>query len=257
MTTTIPEGDLVRLAREKLRDILEKHDLMGEKVSVRVGVLTPEEAIGRPLRRDFPIVRGVEKLIEARFRGARGHAFTDAPAEFVGPVEAVLQGDMDRTRDRAVFVAVLNAVMRSMGMVAGTVHCRDEEPEECAVEIAGRLYDRGVRRVALVGLNPAIAEALSRTFGAENVAITDLNPDNIGGSRFGVTIRDGASEQEAVIAQSDLLLVTGTTLVNGTLEGIRRIAREHDRPLVLYGVTCAGIAELFGLERICPYGHDE
>ncbi|KAF5414987.1 MAG: hypothetical protein C5S48_07290 [Candidatus Methanogaster sp.] len=44
-------------------------------------------------------------------------------------------------------------------------------------------------------------------------------------------------------------LVTGTTVVNGTLESILEVAGAK---AVFYGIGIAGVAELLGLERFCP-----
>ncbi len=44
-------------------------------------------------------------------------------------------------------------------------------------------------------------------------------------------------------------LVTGTTVVNGTLELILEVAGAK---AVFYGISIAGVAELLGLERFCP-----
>ena len=47
-------------------------------------------------------------------------------------------------------------------------------------------------------------------------------------------------------AWCDLLLVTGTTLVNGTLPIFLGA-----KPIVFYGTTIAGAAYLMGWERFC------
>ncbi|MCD4655923.1 MAG: hypothetical protein K8S87_00115 [Planctomycetes bacterium] len=47
----------------------------------------------------------------------------------------------------------------------------------------------------------------------------------------------------------DLALVTGTTVINGTLEPILEIAGAK---AVFYGISIAGVARLRGLERFCP-----
>ena len=44
-------------------------------------------------------------------------------------------------------------------------------------------------------------------------------------------------------------LVTGTTVVNGTIEPILEVARGR---AVFYGISIAGVAEVLGLERFCP-----
>jgi hypothetical protein len=142
-----------------------------------------------------------------------------------------------------------------MGKIDRTLHCRDEDPEKCSREVAAHLRDEiGWARVGLIGLNPAIAENLARVFGAGNVRITDLDPANIGEERFGVTVWSGGTRTEDLVRESDGVLVTGTTLVNGTFDGILRTAKKHGRGCIVYGVTAAGVSLLAGLERICPYG---
>ena len=120
--------------------------------------------------------------------GARGQAFTDSPAEFTGKLRDVLDLPLTSNRNRALFVATLNAAMRPLNQVEGTVHCRDDDPEKCAAEIAGHVRKTGARSVGLVGLNPAIAEALVTEFGPAYIRIADLNRDNIGARKFGVEI---------------------------------------------------------------------
>ena len=119
-----------------------------------------------------------------------------------------------------------DAVLRHLGMVRATVHCKDDDPETCALEIAGVLSAReGEARVGLIGLNPAIAERLVESFGPARVRISDLNPEDVGTRRFGVEVWDGRDRTEDLIDASDLVLVTGTTLVNGTFDPILRQAR--------------------------------
>jgi uncharacterized protein (DUF4213/DUF364 family) len=251
------EPSILEQARSRLKEIVEHENLMNAEVSVWVKPLTPEEAIGNPERRDFPIIIGKERMIEATVLGARGHAFTDSPRALSGTVAQVLELGLDTSPDRAVFVATLNAVLRHLDRVTGTVHCKDEDPEHCAREIAALLLERyGRVEVGLVGLNPAIAERLVDTFGAEHTRITDLNRDNIGRPRFGVEIWDGGGRTEELIDASDVLVVTGTTLVNGTFDAIHRRALLAGKHFIPYGVTASGVCELMGMERVCPRGQD-
>ena len=229
----------------------------GAQVSVLARPLTPEEAIGTPGRRDYPIVVGKERVLEARVEGARGQAFTDSPGEFLGTLDDVLGLELTTNRNRAIFVAMLNAVLAHLKMATGTVHCKDDDPENCARQIADQLHERyGRARVGLIGLNPAIAESLVDRFSADQVRITDLFEGNIGRKRFGVVIRDGTTRTEELVAASDVVVVTGTTLVNGTFDGIRDAVRRAGKGLVVYGVTAAGVAALAGLDRVCPFGGD-
>ena len=243
--------------RARLRELVEQEHLPGAQVSVLARPLTPEEAIGTPGRRDFPIVVGKERVVEARVLGARGHAFTDSPREFVGTVGGVLALELSSNWSRAVFVATGNAVLRHLGLVTATVHCRDDDPELCAAEIAARLLDRHGRvEVGLVGLNPAIAERLVETFGAEHVHVSDLCEENVGQRRAGVAVLDGRRHTGELVDASDVVLITGTTLVNGTFDAILARIRAAGKPCLVYGVTAAGVCALTGIERICPRGGD-
>ena len=74
-----------------------------------------------------------------------------------------------------------------------------------------------------------------------------MDSDNIANRKFGITIESPAAT-EAAVAWADLLLVTGTTLVNGTLPDFL-----NKKPVIFYGTTIAGAAHLMGLERFCAY----
>jgi len=255
MSSSSDDISILEQSRVLLREIVDRERLLDAHVSVLAKPLTPEEAIGTPGRRDFPIIVGKERVIEAIVMDARAHAFTDSPGEFEGTLGEVLGFDLETNQSRAVFVATLNAVLRHLDRVTATVHCRDEDPEHCAREIAAQLLDRfGRLNVGLIGMNPAIAERLVDTFGASSVHITDLNAENINQTRFGVKVWSGHDRTHDLVDISDVLVVTGTTLVNGTFDDIHRMARTAGKPCIVYGVTAAGVSELLGIEQICPYG---
>lgn len=241
----------------KFREIIEREGLSDVEVSVVVKALTAEEAIGEPGRRDFPILEGKERVIEARVLGWRGHAFTDSPVDFTGKLGEIVGLRLVSNSERAVYIATLNAVLGYLALAEKTVHCKDEEPEKCAKEMASYILERwGKVRVGLIGLNPAIAAELVSVFGAENVKITDLNPQNIGSVKEGAQIWDGKDRSEDLVRQSDVVVITGTTLVNGTFDSIMGWVRAYSKDYLVYGVTAAGVCGLMGLERICPYGRD-
>lgn len=237
--------------RDKVRALSAEHGLNDAEVTVRARPLTPEEAIGKPGRRDFPILEGKERVIEAKVLGARGQAFTDSASDYEGRFRDVLDLPLDSNRHRAVFLAATNAALAHLGLAEGTVHCKDDAPEKCAFEIAMSARATDAQTVGLVGFNPAIAEAVVREFGANAVRITDLNPQNVGTATFGVTVWDGRTQTAELVGRCDLILVTGTTLVNGTFDEILRLAREARKRLVVYGITCAGVCRLMGLDRWC------
>jgi uncharacterized protein (DUF4213/DUF364 family) len=241
--------------RERFTQLAQSHDLLDTDVTVLVRTLSPEEAIGKPGRRDFPIVVGKERVIEAEFQGAKAHAFTDTPKEFIGKLREAITPPLLDNGGRAVFVAVMNAVLKHLRIIRSTLHCRDKEPEQCAKEISVHIREKhGAQKVGLIGLNPALLESFSDTFGAEKVKVTDLDEQNIGAVRYGVEVWDGNIMAEPLAENSDLILVTGTTFVNGTFDRIWKAIQLYQKEYLIYGVTAAGICELMGLNRICPYG---
>jgi hypothetical protein len=243
-------------ARDKLLDIITENDLNRETILVKIGQLTPEDAIGITQRKDFPILEGKEVIVEAGYRDSYGHAFTSYPRNFKGTLEEVISLDLNVSGNRAVFVSTLNAVTAELGFTSGSRHCRNDEPERCGVRLAEEMLNRfGTVKVGLVGLQPAILENLSLTFGSGNVRCTDLNPKNIGAEKYGVEIQDGKQATYQMIRWCRLVLVTSSTMVNGTFDDIRQEARKLKRKLIVFGVSGSGIASLLNIERICPYGH--
>ncbi|MFC1901830.1 Rossmann-like domain-containing protein [Chloroflexota bacterium] len=250
LKTTIEE------AKEKFQKIIAEHRLGNEPVEVTIGTLTARQAIGDPIRQDFPLLEGREVMIEAQFKGSAGQAFTDRPHEFKGSLNDVLNLELDTNDARAIFDATLNAVMAQLGMVTGVRHCRDEEPEECAAEIAKYiLTNYGKVKVGLVGYQPAIFENLVKALGAENVHCTDLNPKNIGSQKYGAEVWDGKTDTERLIGWCDVMLATSSTIVNDTFDSIKAETDARGKKLIIFGVTGAGVSALLGLERLCFQPH--
>jgi uncharacterized protein (DUF4213/DUF364 family) len=176
----------------------------------------------------------------------------------VGDLKEVLNLPLTSNRERSIYVATLNATLKYLNLIDNTIHCKDEDPERCGKEIAFQLLKRWRKvRVGFIGLNPAIAENLTETFGMENVRITDLNKQNIHSLKYGVKVWDGNEMTEELIKQSDVVLITGTTFVNGTLDPIIHCIRNYEKDYLIYGVTGAGICKLLGLNRICPYSRNQ
>jgi len=246
----------IEMFREKIRAVVDGHALNDAEVQVMVKPLTPEEAIGKPARRDYPIIEGKERVIEAVVLGSCGQAYTDSPACFTGQLGGIVDMPLESNRGRALFLAAANAVLAHLGLTKGTVHCKDEEPEECAAEMATAARALGIERAGLIGLNPAIAEALVKGFGAEHVGITDLNPQNVGKNRFGVPVWDGKTQIPQLINYSDIVVITGTTLVNGTYDGIMQLVQERGKKHAVYGITAAGFCKLMDVERWCFRARD-
>jgi uncharacterized protein (DUF4213/DUF364 family) len=242
-------------SRERFKKIVLENDLLDSNVTILVKTLSPEEAIGQPGRRDFPIVAGKERVIEAEFKSAKAHSFTDTPREFIGKLRDILALPILTNGGRAIYIATMNAVLKHLARIQTTLHCRDNEPELCARDIAVHIKEKcGAQKIGLVGLNPAILESLSNSFGADHVKITDLNKQNIGATKYGVEVWDGSTMAEKLVEHSDLVLITGTTFVNGTFDRIWKTIQRYRKKYLIYGVTAAGMCELMGLNRICPNG---
>jgi hypothetical protein len=149
----------------------------------------------------------------------------------------------------------MNAVLRALGQVTGTNHCCDEDPVNCGPEIAGQLEARfGSKRFGLVGLQPAILKALVNHFTREGVRVVDLNPDNIGSPKYGIEVWDGQNDLLRLVEWSEVGLITGSSIVNGTIDEIIKRFKGYGKPTVFFGNTISGVAALLDLDRLCPFG---
>jgi hypothetical protein len=232
--------------REKFIRLIKEHGLEGEEVIVRAAALSPEQAIGNPDDKDYPLVKGVERLMQAEFRGARGQAFTDRYGNFSGRLADIAAMDLKNNFRRAIFIATLNAVMRQLGLAAQTVHCKDEQPRECSRKLTRYIEEKyGQPRIAMVGFQPRMVEALAKKF---ELRVADMDRENIGQEKFGVRVDDPAKTKEN-LNWCDIAVVTGTTIVNDTIDQFR-----INKPVVFYGITISGAAKLLGLNHFCPLG---
>ena len=51
--------------QQRFLALLQEHSLLGEQVSLSAKMLSPEEAIGIPKRKDFPILSGKDIMVQA------------------------------------------------------------------------------------------------------------------------------------------------------------------------------------------------
>jgi len=240
--------DFYQDLKARFARIINERAISDETISIlSARTLTVKEAIGEPERNDFPLMRGKEFMMEADFQGAKGQAFTDMPGNYEGSLRDILSLDLKDNFQRAIFIATLNAVLRHERLVAETIHCRDKEPGLCAKQLVGYIQERYQNpKIALIGYQPAMAASLSQVF---PLRIVDLDEDNIGQERAGVIV-DGPEATAEVIAWCDVILSTGSTAANGTINSFL-----DGKPVIFFGVTVAGVSALCGLERYCPYGH--
>ena len=249
--------DLLSQAKDKLTTILSEGQL-SESSTIRITArgLTASEAIGQPKRTDYPIQNGKEVMIQAECGGCLGQAFTDEPSDYLGSLTDILALPLQGSANRALFVAALNAVLRKNKLADRTVHCKDEEPELCAGTLMYWLQEKlqPEDKIGLIGLQPAMLEKLSATFGPERLLASDLNPKTIGSEKWGVTILDGEQENQRLMDEADFVLVTGSAIVNGSFNQLYQYMSEQDKPFAAFGNTISGVASLLNIPHVCFHG---
>ncbi|MCS4515497.1 hypothetical protein JTS93_00460 [Clostridium botulinum] len=164
--------------KERLKNIVLENNLFEDQVFITTKSLNPKEAIGETKRKDFPILNGKENMIEAKFKGSTGQAFTSSPSIFQGSLSEVLTLDLNDDYNKAIFIATSNAILKYLGLIESTVHCKNEEPELCGEKHLNYLKEfYSDSKIALVGFQPSILEHIKDNF---HVRVLDLNADNIG-----------------------------------------------------------------------------
>lgn len=235
------------ILKEEFIKIIKENALESEGVLIQAVPLSPAEAIGNPEDRDYPLIIGKERLMQAEFRHSRGQAFTDMYGDFSGRLSDIVAMELTNNFRRAIFVSSLNAVMREMGLITKTIHCKNNEPRQCSYELVKHIEENyGHPRVAMVGLQPRMVEALSKRF---QIRVTDMDQANIGTEKFGRTIH-GPERTREHLEWCDVAVVTGTTIVNNTIDQLA-----ISKPVVYYGITISGAAKLLGLNHFCYFGH--
>ena len=251
LSNLTPEEFYKELSR-RFEALLNEHGLLKEEVRLTTKSLKPEEAIGITRRKDYPILTGKDVMIEADCHGSLGQAFTDAPMEFCGTLEEVCKLDLSNdSHNRGIFIASLNAVMKHLGIIGCTVHCKGDGPEHCSVEALDYLKEHfNHPRITLIGYQPALFSRLAPEF---ELRVLDLDPKNIGQEKFGVKVEDGGDKkiQQDACKWAELILCTGSTVCNGTIVDFL----PYREKVLFYGTTLAGAAELMGLSRLCFTDH--
>ena len=230
--------------RNKFKEIIKQYKLENSPVKVKAKVLSKKEALGDPIHDDYPLLKGKESLMEADFLGSKGVAYSDMCADFEGSLDDVVNIDLSNNYYRAVFIATINAVLKHLGLIELTEHCRDNGPVDCANHLKTFFNEKYLnKKILLIGFQPRFAEALTERF---NTKIVDLNPDNIGKKANGVRV-EPEEMTDKLISQSDLLFVTSSTFINGTVSKFIIPGKKT----IFYGVSGAGPTFLLNLERYC------
>ncbi|ENN96205.1 hypothetical protein J422_03623 [Methanocaldococcus villosus KIN24-T80] len=236
--------ELIDIIKKELKKLLEENELMDEEIKI-----TPANVkLDSSRIKDYPLLNRREVLLRAYFKNAIGEAFTADIREFNGCVK-----DIFLLNHNPSLIATLNAVMRYLNLIDKTEHCQNSEPEECAKKLCEYLIDNYGEdiKVGIIGYQPAMIKCLAETF--KNVIATDLNFDNVGRIRYGVPIYHG-DMNEYLIKNSDVVLATGSTAVNGTICEILKLVRNYNKDIIFYGTSIAGVAKILNLKRFCLLG---
>ena len=230
---------------EKLKTALEalaaERGWLNDELEITCGALSVEEAIGTPDEQDYPIQKGREVMLQAEFRGFKGQAFSrEVIAHRSCTLTDVLELPLDSDWKRAVLIASANAVFAAAGLIDRTVHCRNQEPKECAKCLGEITYGE---KVALFGHQPRFLEKLAEL---GEVRCVDIDPELIGTESAGIPI-EGPEQTDSAIAWADCLLVTGSATVNDTFSRFVGTGK----PLHVFGTTGAAMSHVLGLTRYC------
>lgn len=233
-------------ANRALRMLVEKHpELKGQHIEIKV--FQPALQGGRY----DPLTSGNEVLIQAEMEGASGQVYTFHPRTFSGTVDAVANLPDVSPYNYPMVVAVLNAAARKVGEIEKSVQCSGDGPSQCARHICRSIKERhGVCRIGMIGLQPVLLKEAVAAFGVENLAVTDLNPNNVGSFQYGVEVWDGDKDNSPLIDFAHVLLIAGTALVNGKADKI--LQQAGDKPYYLFGTTAAGLARVNDMPWMCP-----
>ena len=238
-------NNLFDILRADFEKKVVAHNLINESINITCKALSAKQAIGTPDHDDYPIIRGKEIMIEADFAGAKGQAFTDEFESKSYTIRELLSMSLNSNKKRASFVAGLNAVYRYLGLSDKTVHCRDNEPLECAKTLPN-IFPKN-SKILLIGHQPRFLEILAASY---QLRVIDLNEENIGKTFFDVPIEDESKTQKA-IDWCDTIFATGSTLVNNSISTFLH----SGKPAIFYGVTISAPAKILELNTFCEKGH--
>ncbi len=226
-----------------LKDIVKKHHLENEKLRIYIA----DTRLDTTRIKDYPLMKGKEFLLRADFKGFLGDAFTNKLVEFEGKLKDILNME-----NPAVIISTLNAVMRYLNLIDKTVHCQKDEPEKCAKRLVDFLKNLKFNKLGVIGFQPAFVKTLVENFSSDRVYVTDMNPENIGKTKYGAKILS-EKDNEYLFQKCDLILATGSSVVNGTFWDIYDLSKKYKKRVIFYGTSIAGIAKLLNLERFCTF----
>lgn len=255
--------------RSKFQTLIDEHDLGEEefkcKILAKAFADDPPEPSEHPdgiieqnfklPSKEYALAKGKEILVRCKVGEKYGDAFTDKPMPMSGKLKEIPDLAHGGRGEKAIFFATLNATLNKLGLVEGTVHCKEGDPKKCGKKLVKLIEDRLGKdaKIAHIGYQPGHLEACSKYFESK---VTDMNPENIGEVKFNRKILDGA-ENEKVIKEADVACITGSTIANGTLPDLINWCETYNTEAIVYGVTGRGGIEILNIEGFCPLGREK
>ncbi|MFP4687843.1 MAG: Rossmann-like domain-containing protein [bacterium] len=249
--------EILEEALHSFEKIIDRNNLQRGKIKIEARGLSPEEAIGQPGREDFPLAEGNEVMIQAEFCASIGQAFTDHPGNYEGSLAELLELPADSNYHRALKIAAMNAVLGQLKLIDRTVHCRNQGPQKCAEQIVDWLKTNHpeLKKLLIIGYQPAIVEECLRYYGSDVVDVTDLAAERIGRRLTdGAVIKNGHKKNENLIGGADFVMATGSTVANNTISELLTLFKKHKTDFTFFGNTIAAVAYLLALPRLCFEG---
>ncbi len=244
------------IIRNEALSLVKEHGIDME-CSVECSFVTGKELDLK--REDYALIRGPEVLLTCSLKGVSGQAFTVAPRGYHGSLKEILMLNLESLWNRGLFYATVNAIARLTGVIDRSTHCSSDKPEYCAVDLVKyviRKYGFS-SRILHVGYHPSHVEELYKYF-RSNLLVTDLRSDTIWRRKHGVLIYDGVFNKN-YIGLVDIVLVTGSAIVNNTIWDILKYASMLGRKVIVYGVSALGALKIISrriplrIEVFCPY----
>ncbi len=209
--------------------------------------------------KDYALIRGPEILLTCNVSGYYGQAFTVAPRTYRGKLLDVLEMDLSTIYNRGIFYAVLNALLRRIGIINRSCHCTSNKAELCGKVLVNYIVEKyGLgTRILHIGYHPSHVHELHNVF-RDNILVTDLRDDIIWETKNGRTIYDG-TDNDVYIRNVDIVLVTGSSIINDTFWNIVSSSIIGGTEVIMYGITGLGASKLIQklipvkIENFCPF----
>ena len=222
------------------------HKLLHEAVTVTASQ-EPEHTL-RPEEDPPSTAARPEYCVTAEICGVKGEAYTETPSDFEGTLKQALEIPPTEKGISAVTVAAINAAMSFLHLSPGVF---PEDPQQHVLYADGLCRyiteQYGKNRIVLIGYDGYLVKRFMEE-GLEFWTL-DRDPDHVAQDRFDhVIVNSAKRNRESSFVWGNVLIVTGSTLCNGTIVQYLNSGKE----LLFYGITCAGAATLLKLPWFSP-----